>query len=87
MNRILDRENESIRLLNRLVKDFPQSDAAEAAQAQLEKWTKPFEPGGKPALPTAKRTPLVIYALIGIIVIFVISTSVLLKKKAVSRSK
>jgi len=87
MNRILDRENESIRLLNRLVKDFPQSDAAEPAQAQLQKWTKPFEPGGKPALPTAKRMPVVVYALIGVIVIFVISTIVLLKKKTSSGSK
>jgi len=87
MNRIIDRENESIRLLNQLVKDFPQSDAAEAAQAQLEKWTKPFEPGGKPALTIAKRMPLLVYALIGVIVILVISTSILLKKKAVSRSK
>jgi len=87
MSRVLDRENESVQILNRLIKKFPQSDAAEAAQHHLEKWENPFEPGQKPVLPTTAGKRVVAYMLIIVLGAVVIIVSLLLKKKASSRVK
>jgi hypothetical protein len=87
MSRVLDRENESVQILNRLIKEFPQSDAAEAAQHHLEKWENPFEPGQKPVLPTTAGKRVVAYMLIIVLGAVVIIVSLLLKKKAISRGK
>lgn len=87
MSRVLDRENESVRILNRLIKEFPQSDAVESAQNHIEKWENPFEPGQKSVLSTAIGKRILFYIFIIVLVAVVIIASLLLKKKASSQSK
>ena len=84
MSRVLDREKESVQILKRLVKDFPQSDATEAGQRQLEKWDRPIKPGEEPASPAVTEMPVVAYTLIAVTVGIVIAGLILLLKKKAS---
>jgi hypothetical protein len=82
MSRVLDREKESVQILNRIVKEFPQSDAAEAGRRQLEKWDRPLKAGEGAGLSVLSY--VMITSAVGIVIAGLI---LLLKKKASSRGK
>lgn len=84
MSRMLHREKQSVQILNRLVKEFPQSDAAEAGQRQLEKWDRPLKAGEGAGLSVLSY--VMITSAVGI-VIAGLALTLLLKKKASSWSK
>lgn len=89
MSRVLDRENESVQILNRLIKEFPQSDAVEAAQAHLNSWTSSPEKMRKTETKTVAlwtRPSLIISAVLGIL-ITIAFLLIYMKKRACSRGK
>ena len=93
MSRIVDQEEKSVRILRQLVKDFPQSDAAEAAERHLGSWAAPLKPGekgpgvGKPRQKTALPRAAYVAAAVVVGVAILFGVMLLLKKKVIRGSE